>query len=255
MRTLILLLVAVFSGSFLFFKNDNSKISLPSISNDIKPAEKGFAVLELFTSEGCSSCPSADELMQKYATRDNVFVLSYHVTYWNRLGWKDMFSQKTFDERQYSYGAKFKGDGVYTPQVVINGGYECVGSRGAEIEKQIQNVQAQTPTNSIALLQKTTGNDVEINYNITGDTKGKSLHLVLVETALFTNVKNGENSGRTLKHANVVRDFQTVKLNEIGNGVGHFFLLKDWQKNNCKIIGFLQDDTTWKISGASQVSI
>lgn len=166
-----------------------------------------------------------------------------------------MFSQETFDERQYTYGTKFKGDGVYTPQVVINGGYECVGSRGSEIEKQIQNAQAQTPTNSIALSEKTTGNDVEINCIIMGDTKGKSLHFVLVETALSTNVKNGENSGRILKHANVVRDFQTVKFNETGKGVGHFFLLKDWQKNNCKIIGFLQDDTTWKISGAGQVSI
>ena len=252
MRTLLFLFLVVFSFSFIIFKKENTPVKVAEISNHTITNEKGFTVLELFTSEGCSSCPSADELMQKYAARDNVFVLSYHVTYWNRLGWKDKFSQPGFDERQYNYSAKFKKDGVYTPQVVINGEYECVGSRGSEIEKQIEATQATAPTNSITVSQKVSGNDVEVNSDVTGDVKGKTLNWVLVETALSSNVKSGENSGRTLKHANVVRSIQTEPLNANKKFTTHFTLNSDWQKQNCKIMAFIQDVNTLKITAANQ---
>jgi hypothetical protein len=252
MRTIFFLFVTIFSFSFFISKKENTSVKVAEISNKVKPSEKGFTVLELFTSEGCSSCPSADELMQKYAARDNVFVLSYHVTYWNRLGWKDKFSQPSFDERQYNYSAKFKHDGVYTPQVVINGGYECVGSRGSEIEKQVQSTQAMSPTNTLTVSQKISDNNVEANCEVSGDITGKTLHLVLVETALSSNVKSGENSGRTLQHANVVRATQIQPLNANKNYTTHFTLDSDWKKQNCKIIAFTQDENTLKITGANQ---
>ena len=193
--------------------------------------------------------------MKKYLDRENVFVLSYHVTYWNRLGWKDKYSQPAFDERQYNYSAKFNKEGVYTPQVVINGGYECVGSRGTEIEKQIQSSQALSPLNTLALSQKISNNDVEVNCDVSGDVTGKTLNLVLVETALSSNVISGENSGRVLQHANVVRSVQTLNLNTNNKSTVRFTLENDWQKQNCKIIAFVQDEKTFKISGATQSAL
>ena len=100
---------------------NTQNVSVTSVKNDAKSIAKGVAVLELFTSEGCSSCPTADDVLRDLAKDSNVVALSFHVTYWNRLGWKDSFSQKIFDERQYAYGEKFRANGVYTPQAVING--------------------------------------------------------------------------------------------------------------------------------------
>src|ERR1043166_8631139 len=96
-----------------------------------QPADKGFAVVELFTSEGCSSCPPADNLMaalaKKYADRPVLFI-GMHIDYWNRLGWKDEFSQHIFTERQNEYGHYLRSDQAYTPQAIVNGRMQMIGS-------------------------------------------------------------------------------------------------------------------------------
>src|SRR3954452_5453128 len=97
-----------------------------------KAASKGkaFAVIELFTSEGCSSCPPADELVSRLLSenKQNIYILSFHVDYWNRLGWKDSFSDPAFSARQKQYANYLSLDGVYTPQIVVNGEHQFVGS-------------------------------------------------------------------------------------------------------------------------------
>ena len=180
-----------------------------------KSLAKGIAVLELFTSEGCSSCPPADDVLRDLAQDSNVVALSFHVTYWNRLGWKDSFSQKIFDERQYAYGEKFQANGVYTPQAVINGTAEMVGSKKAQVAQAVKNA-LEIPSKVQILLKKRVENgDISVKYKLVGNVpKDAVLQFALVESAFSTRVKNGENGGRTLKHDNVVRDFEARKASD-----------------------------------------
>src|ERR1700744_6104626 len=102
----------------------------------VTDAGKGFAVIELFTSEGCSSCPPADALVARVQKESNdkpVYILAFHVDYWNRLGWKDVFSSAEYSERQNQYARWLKLSSVYTPQIVVNGRTEFVGSEEANL--------------------------------------------------------------------------------------------------------------------------
>ena len=113
------------------------------IDNDDKKQES-VVVLELFTSQGCSSCPSADVLLDKVRNEyksENVFTLSYHVDYWDYIGWKDPFSQKQFTEKQRSYAQKFNDNRIYTPAVVVNGKEHFVGSNRSKMYAKIKEYQ------------------------------------------------------------------------------------------------------------------
>src|ERR1700761_8258700 len=106
----------------------------------VKAAEKGFAVIELFTSEGCSSCPPADALVARVQKESNgkpVYILAFHVDYWNRLGWKDVFSSAEYSERQSEYAKYLKLESVYTPQVIVNGKKEFVGSEESTLQNSV----------------------------------------------------------------------------------------------------------------------
>ena len=105
-----------------------------------KGSYKSFALLELFTSEGCSSCPLADKLLPQLANDSNIISLSFHVDYWDHLGWKDRFSSSEFTSRQREYADQLRLEGIYTPQLVINGMYELVGSNRSGAESDIQAV-------------------------------------------------------------------------------------------------------------------
>ncbi len=102
-------------------------------------AAQGFAVVELFTSEGCSSCPPADEAVADIAkqNKSNVFILGYHVDYWNYLGWKDMYSSSAYSNRQKQYASVFQLNSIYTPQIVVNGKTEFVGSDKNKLQQTI----------------------------------------------------------------------------------------------------------------------
>jgi hypothetical protein len=220
-----------------------------------KSLAKGMAVLELFTSEGCSSCPPADDVLRDLAKDSNVVALSFHVTYWNRLGWKDSFSQKIFDERQYAYGEKFAANGVYTPQAVINGTTELVGSKKAQVAQAVKNA-LETPSKVQIFLEKRVQNgDINVKYKLTGNVpKDAVLQFALVESAFSTRVKNGENGGRTLKHDNVVRDFETRKAADTEGAIS-FFPLSGWQLKNCTVVAYVQEKKLGPIVGAAQVKV
>jgi hypothetical protein len=222
-------------------------------TNAPKAAETGFAVLELFTSEGCSSCPPADDVLRDLAKDANVMALSFHVTYWNRLGWTDSFSQKIFDERQYAYGEKFRANGVYTPQTVINGSVEMVGSKKTQVAQAVKSALATAATVKIDLQKVEKGEgDINIKYTLSGDVpKGAVLQFALVESAFATKVKRGENEGRTLRHDNVVRDFEARKASDT-EGVIAFFPLSAWQLKNCSVVAFVQERGLGRILGAAK---
>ncbi len=240
-------LLAATVGGFAFIKNSRSKQPVR--------AYKPFVVLELFTSEGCSSCPPADAALKSVANEENVYALGFHVTYWNRLGWKDQFSAGVNDERQYQYAEKFKQSGVYTPQMVINGQEEFVGSKKNQIDASIRKYLAETPTADVQLTCTVDADKIYVAYHLQGDFKNKALHLALVERNITSKILRGENEGKTLQHDNIVRDFETVNIASDAAGAFQFTKNASLNPNNLMAIAYLQDPGNMKIIGGSKVSI
>ncbi|MEM1136709.1 MAG: DUF1223 domain-containing protein [Bacteroidota bacterium] len=217
-----------------------------------------FVVVELFTSQGCSSCPPADRLLTEISQEAkrkgvNVFPLSFHVAYWNYLGWKDPFSKEIFSERQRNY-AKSLRSSVYTPQMVFNGKDECVGSKKGEVEKHVAKILQKSGKANISIESEfiNTQNGIKINYSI-GDNIDKTLlNFALVERDLEIFVKRGENGGRNLKHDNVVKEFKTISLkNSVNRGVVVLPIPANLNLEKSAVIAYLQKIDTKEIYGAT----
>lgn len=210
----------------------------------VKNEMEGFAVIELFTSEGCSSCPPADKLLETinkdYAGK-NVLTLSYHVDYWDKLGWKDDFGSAENTARQNYYANTFNLNSIYTPQVVINGAKEFVGS---DRNKMVSTLQSAKKTNKpITLNAITANNRIKVHYKVNDPSTGESMLVALVQKQATTNVKRGENGGRKLNHVNIVRQFQLAK-----NKSNLEFTLPG-EKNDFFIAALLQNDKSGHIKG------
>jgi hypothetical protein len=174
-------------------------------------AEQPRAVLELFTSQGCSSCPPADKLLGELAQRKDVLALSLPVDYWDYLGWKDTLANHDFSERQKEY-ASARGDGeVYTPQMVINGTDRVVGSDRAAIEAALTSVGGKLPV-PIDLTSKPDATTVTIGAGDAVTPKRGTLWLVMYERAVTVPIEHGENSGKTITYANVVRKMRPIAM-------------------------------------------
>ncbi len=176
----------------------------------IAPEPVGFAVLELFTSEGCSSCPAADRVLSEISAehRANVFPLSFHVDYWDNLGWRDAFGDRAFSARQRRHAEVLGGHRVYTPQVVVNGRAELIGSRRTQIEALVARfVEApRNPTPTIALSVRKQGErELDVRHHVSGGAAGTQLTLLLVQSRAQSHVTRGENASLELTHSNVVR--------------------------------------------------
>lgn len=171
--------------------------------------EKGLTVVELFTSQGCSSCPPADKLLGELSERDDVLALSEHVDYWDYIGWKDTFALPANGARQRGYAAQFQLRYVYTPQMVVGGAYQAVGSNRAEIEDMIRKAQA-APRVDIALKRTAEGAEVVLPAHAVDDTV--EVVAVFYDRAHATKIKRGENRGNTLTYRNVVRKMMPVAL-------------------------------------------
>lgn len=212
-----------------------------------------FVVLELFTSQGCSSCPSADKLLaeiyeEAQKARKQLFVLSYHVDYWDRLGWKDPFSQSLFTKRQYEYGEYFGLKGIYTPQVVVNGAKEFVGSDARKLNSSLENNSNPKATIDISLNNvKWRNSQVNFGYSLIGDFKNIQLRVAILSKKEETNIPRGENSGLKLSGSNVVRVLQTIKASE--KSVFTIALPNDLVKENTRIVVFAQDSKSSQILG------
>ena len=164
-------------------------------------------VVELFTSEGCSSCPPADAYLTELSrSRPDVLPLAFHVTYWNSLGWKDPYSLEAATQRQARYGERF-GDGSYTPEMVVDGTTGFVGSRRDEAAAAIQRARQSTATAASVSVARD-GNRVSIQLGA-GQGTAKVL-LIGFDPEHRTAVGRGENSGRSLLESNIVRSISTV---------------------------------------------
>lgn len=174
------------------------------------PAQaEGPVVVELFTSQGCSSCPPADRLLADLAGHDYVIALALHVDYWDYLGWKDDFAQPAFSNRQRLYARQWHERSVYTPQMVIQGVNYLVGSRNDEVQRQIMQFENQTTKVSLAVRNNGGGFLIEISPQI--DALGEAdIHLVRYTPGETVMIERGENAGRTINYVNVVQDWETL---------------------------------------------
>ncbi len=164
-------------------------------------------VVELFTSQGCSSCPPANAYLNELARdRRDVLALAFHVTYWDRLGWKDPFSIEAATERQDRYGHRF-GDGSYTPEIVVDGLSSHVGSDRGNVGSAIEAAKRQSQTATKVDL-KNDGHQLSIDVG-SGSGSGRVL-LIGFDHDHQTAIRRGENGGRTLQESNVVRSIRSI---------------------------------------------
>lgn len=178
-------------------------------------------LVELFTSEGCSSCPPADALLAHLDAAQpipgaQVIVLSEHVTYWNQLGWRDPFSSDAMTQRQQQYSARFGLDDVYTPQMVVDGTAEMVGSDDRKVSRAIAQA-AITPKVELTIADAHWANET-VQFSLHSSEAANSVWMAaLAEDSAQSSVSRGENSGRTLRHVAVVRAMQQLN-NYAGDG-------------------------------------
>ncbi len=220
----------------------------------------GFAqapvVVELFTSEGCSSCPPADAVLVKLSQRTNddtqLILLGEHVDYWNYIGWTDRFSSAQFSQRQSAYASALRGS-VYTPQMVIDGSVEFVGNDTSEVQRQIANAAKDRKPAQVALRWES-DNRLHVTVQLPVHTRSTVL-LATTEDALSTSVGAGENGGRTLHHAAVVRQLRELGHADKGMFEGKVDVSRqpDWNPANLKIAVLVQDAATMKVLGAASI--
>jgi len=230
-------------------------------NNTSKPEAvgKGVAVVELFTSEGCSSCPSADALVarvQKENIDKPVYILAFHVDYWNRLGWKDVFSSHEYSDRQNQYARWLKLSQIYTPQVIVNGHTEFVGSDEKSLRSAIKAGLEKPAKTEISLNNiKIEGDKASVQYHATGAADNSSLLIALIEKNATTKVQRGENGGRTLVHVQIVTKLKSIALKNNANGTENIALPHGFDPQKFELIGFVQNASNGEITGATKVQL
>jgi len=217
-------------------------------------ANKGFAVVELFTSEGCSSCPPADEAVAALAKEypANVYVLGFHVDYWNYLGWTDEFSSATNTSRQQQYAEVLKINSIYTPQAIVNGTIEFTGSDKKKLYAAVKNGLENNDNEVVEISATATGGKtIAVQYK-TGTNNKHVLQLAIVQSLASSAVKRGENKGMLLHHVNVVRAFKTIPG---GAGTTNMVLPEGLDPKDCRLVAYLQNKSDFHITGANICSI
>ena len=218
------------------------------------PAAAGPVVVELYTSQGCNTCPPADRLLGELKQRDGVLALSIHVNYWDYLGWADPFATEAGTDRQRDYARPLRQRYIYTPQMVIDGQAHVAGHKRAEVEGLIAAARAQQ-RDDLALLFAENG-DGEMTVSIpASEFRGEAeVMMALYDDAHSTPIRRGENAGRTLTYSNVVRE-----LVPIGTYRGEAIELKlpmaagNDERDGCAVL--VQEAGLGAILGAAKISL
>jgi hypothetical protein len=215
--------------------------------------EASPVLVELFTSEGCSSCPPADALLSKLqglcGNKVEVIALSEHVDYWNGLGWVDPYSDNLFTKRQYYYAKVLGQSNVYTPEMIVNG---RTGFNGADMAKAYSVILSTLKAKTSRLYPKASCNDknnsVAVTITIPQELNADQLELVvcLTEDNLVVDVRSGENAGRKLRHNNVVRAWKAISLSGRSGIVDIELPIKTTKINRAdlNVVAFIQDKKT-----------
>jgi len=223
-------------------------------------------LVELFTSEGCSSCPPADRLFEQMLASEPVsgaliVGLGEHVDYWDRLGWKDRFSSSLFTSRQQLYADRLKLDSVYTPQMVVDGQAAFVGSDAAAARRAIAAAGERPHGRLTMTIGRAERDAVAVSIGVgdlppvsTGDRA--DVLVAVTEDHLRTDVKRGENQGRTMTHAVVVRDLRTAGAAAAGATTPlDLTLAGEWRREALTIVGFVQERRTRRILATGTASL
>lgn len=227
-----------------------------AVSGPAGAAERGqnnLTVVELYTSQGCSSCPPADALLGRLAKQDGILALSFHVDYWDYIGWKDPYGNATNSARQRAYKRSFDRSYVYTPQMVINGMIETTGSNEAGVLAGIERARSASKV-PIGLSRDKSGG-LRISIAALDNPIQSEVWLALFDLQQTTRVRRGENRGRTIKNYNVVREFS--KIGE-WNGTATVLTvsadkLKPHAGRGCGV--FLQSELKGPILGAATINL
>ncbi len=253
-RTLAFLLVPALLGGALFAAE--------------RPSVKTPVVVELFTSQGCSSCPSADRLLSRLGREGlagdvEVIPLSFHVDYWNYIGWTDPFSSKAWSDRQRRYARVMRLDTIYTPQLVIQGEAELVGSNAESALRAIararhRDAAVDVEVGIVSLSSDALVVDIETRAVDSIPSQGLELQVALFEKRLVTPVARGENAARTLENDYVVRVLRPgfeidARRGAVTSGRMRFELEPGWKRENLGVAAFAQDSATLRIHGAASL--
>lgn len=219
----------------------------------------GPAVVELFTSQGCHSCPAADEFLSEWGpaalARGEVIPLAYHVDYWDRIGWKDPFGSAAFTDRQHAYARAWNARQVYTPQMVVDGRTGFVGSDRGRAQEEA--AKPRGSARSVAFTAALKGGRLELKVSAPAAAPEKvRVMLAVFENGLVTVIPRGENSGRTLRGDFVVRRLTELGKADAGKAWSETVGIDwgaGWKAENCGAAVFLQDEATLRIVGAAKV--
>lgn len=235
------------------------------------PTVRSPVIIELFTSEGCSSCPPADALLTKLEADQpiagaEIIGLEEHVDYWNHDGWTDPYSSAEWTLRQQEYVARFKGESPYTPQMIVDGQREFSGNNVRAAQEAVQQAARREKISvSIASDASVKQNALSFEVRVTnsrGTTEAAKadIWLAVTEAALRTAVRSGENRGRTWEHASIVRSLQKIGSTSFRGSVPFLAnpqvkLRSNWKKENLRIVVFVQERNSWRILGAALAKV
>jgi hypothetical protein len=234
-----------------------------------QPSARHVVVAELFTSEGCSSCPPADALLQRIAAQSpvpgvEILGLEEHVDYWDNLGWRDPFSSAAFTRRQNDYESRvFHLGEIYTPQLVVDGAFASIGSDAGNVRASILKAAAR-PAAAVRVTAQAIDGRAHVVVGVDAAAvaerrKDAEIVAVLVEDGLTTNVERGENRGRTLQHFAVVRSLTAIGTltasASTGAATADLPLAREWQPSRLRVVAFVQDRQSRRILGSSAAAL
>ncbi len=286
MKPWIMLLVVVTGLTLLAVKvSRQSSVSALTVGSEERPvvtdkvrdnddhSPRVPVLVELFTSEGCSSCPPADAVLAKLERTQpvagaEIIALGQHVDYWNYIGWADPFSSPLFSERQGDYGRAFNRDGVYTPQMVVDGEVEFIGSNLSRardaITKAALHQKARVQITRAAAAPNA-ADTVTFKVSVAelppvSSNETIEVMLALTESELSSNVSRGENSGRRLEHGSVVRqlalmaqaDSRDTKTIKAESSVK---LAREWKRENLRAVAFVQVRHSRRVLGVGVIKL
>jgi hypothetical protein len=227
-------------------------------------APRAPVLVELFTSEGCSSCPSADALLETLL-RDQpvdgaeIIPLSLHVDYWDHQGWEDPFSSRAFTERQQAYSRAFASERIYTPQMVVDGREAFAGADRAEAIRTVRAAAARARL-PLLLTARVAGDTLRLTMDLPASPGGGEaidVFVALTEDDLTSVVRRGENGGRTLTHVAVVRKLERSGALEPEAFVaeGQFRIERAWNRSKLRAVAWLQGRTSRHVYGAARAAL
>jgi len=230
---------------------------------DSAPPGREPVLVELFTSEGCSSCPPADELLARLDQLQSVpgvtvLALEEHVDYWDRLGWRDPFSSSEFTARQKRYADLLHIDSPYTPQMVIDGHSEFSGNDAPRVLRALADAARGAKAHVVLAVNQKSGDRMSLSVQVESSPAPGDVILAITETGLASDVTRGENAGRNLRHSPVVRKLAVIgrlKTAEAFSAEPEVKLAKQWKPENLRAVVFVEERSGARVVGAGEIRL